>query len=176
VRSHIFFVSAISLTEARYWCFSNFSWFVTVRFFGYNGATVCNLIHRCLSAPKRKSSPLTPVLTTRIIRALPRHHCRISVVETQTCLQVFSLLSAYNTIHTTECAHFQWLRGNFISKLTTSHSANIRTLVSGLSKISFITKVLQMRCRKNEIEIFSFRGKFFSVKMSKKSRKAKRIF
>ena len=174
MRSHIFFVSAISLTEARYWCFSNFSWFVTVRFFGYNGATVCNLIHRCLSAPKRKSSPLTPVLTTRIIRALPRHHCRISVVETQTCLQVFSLLSAYNTL---QSAHISsdYAETLFPNSLP-SHSANIRTLVSGLSKISFITKVLQMRCRKNEIEIFSFRGKFFSVKMSKKSRKAKRIF
>jgi len=54
--------------------------------FGYNGAIVCILILRQLSA--RNSLPFTPVLTFRIIRVLPlRRSYRISVTETQTCQQ-----------------------------------------------------------------------------------------
>jgi len=66
--------------------------------FGYNGATVCILIHRELSA--RNSLPFTPVLTIRIIRTLPlpRRLCRVSIAETQTCLQALSLLTAHNTL------------------------------------------------------------------------------
>jgi len=71
--------------------------------FGYNDAKVCILIHRLLSAPTHKSLIFTPVLMTRIIRALLRRHCRISVAGTQTCVQASSLLSACNTLHT----HFQ---------------------------------------------------------------------
>jgi len=69
-----------------------------IAYFGYNGATVCVLIHRQLSA--RKSLPFTPVHTIRITRALPlpRRLCRASIAETQTCLQALSLLTAYNTL------------------------------------------------------------------------------
>jgi len=50
--------------------------------------------------------PITPVLTIRIIRALPfRRHCRIYIANKQTCLQVLSLLDAYNTLHSAGSAH-----------------------------------------------------------------------
>ena len=53
--------------------------------------------------PYESNFPFIPVLSTRIIRAplLPGRHCRVSIPETQTCLHVLFLLSAYNTIHTT---------------------------------------------------------------------------
>jgi len=88
---------------------------------GHNGAIVCILIHRQLSA--QKSLPFTPVCTyDQNHKNLPlRHNCRISFAEAQTCLQALSLFSAYNTLDTTqcsECTHFQWIRKNLISKLS----------------------------------------------------------
>jgi len=72
--------------------------------FGYNDATVCILIHRHLSAPMRKSSPFTPVLITRIIRALPIFDTDISftswryrlICKCWACL----VLSTQYTVHT----------------------------------------------------------------------------
>jgi len=65
---------------------------------GYNGATVCILIYWQLSLHQCESHlSFTPVLTTRMIRALPRRHCRISIAEMQTCPQALSLLCACNT-------------------------------------------------------------------------------
>jgi len=116
--------------------------------FAYSGATVCMLSHRHLSAPTRKSSPFTSVLRTRIIRALPlfRHQCRIYVVETQTCRQALSLLSAFNTVHSVH------ISGDYAKTLfRNTHPSNItyiRTWVSSWSNIAFIKNVLQMCCRK----------------------------
>ena len=45
--------------------------------FSYNDATVCILIHWQPSEPYESYLPFTPVLTTRMIRALLRRHCRI---------------------------------------------------------------------------------------------------
>jgi len=76
--------------------------------------------------PYESHLPFTPVLTTRMIRALPRCHCRIYIADTQTVLQALSLLGAYNTrneffassLETRAlCEHFQWLRKKFISNL-----------------------------------------------------------
>ena len=122
--------------------------------FGYNSATVCLLFHLQLSAPK----PFIPVLTTRFIKALPlpRCHCRISIVETQTCLQALSLLSAYNTLHSacisSDCAkkYFQFR----IAQIKPGRQSNV----------AFITKILQMCCW---MVIFFFRGNFFKGKMPK---------
>jgi len=58
-----------------------------------------------------ESLPFTPVITIRIISALPhRRNYRISIAETQTCQRALRLFRAYNTIDTTECSectHFQ---------------------------------------------------------------------
>jgi len=56
-----------------------------------------------------------------------RRHCRISIAGTQTCLLALSLLSSYNTIHSTqcsECMHFQWLR-KILLKSERSRRSNI---------------------------------------------------
>ena len=76
--------------EAHYWYVSEFLWFVTV-ILHISDTTVPqlaywpigNFLHPC------ESHLHSPVLRTRIIRALPplQHHCHIYVVETQTCLQ-----------------------------------------------------------------------------------------
>jgi len=115
---NIFFQIRIKSRLALYWS-TDLPWLFVVceiTHFGQNGATVCMLIHRQLSA--RKSLPFTPVLTIRIIRALPLpRNYRVSIVETQTCLQALILFSTYNIVDTTqcsECTHFQWLRKNLI--------------------------------------------------------------
>ena len=88
-----------------YWS-TDLPWIFMVReiaHFGQNGATVCTLIHRQLSV--RKSLLFTPILTIRIIRALPlRRNYRISIAKMQTCLQALRLFSAYNTIGTVPCS------------------------------------------------------------------------
>jgi len=62
--------------------------------FGYNGATVCTLIHRQLSAPMRKPSSIHCCA-----RPIPQRCCRISIAGTQISLHTLSLHSAYNTLH-----------------------------------------------------------------------------
>jgi len=76
--------------------------------FGYNGASLNTdpSAAFCTSL----SYSLLPVLAIRIITHPLRPKYRISIAKTQTCLQVPSLFSAYNTIDTTqcnECAHNQ---------------------------------------------------------------------
>jgi len=93
--------------------------------------------------------------TTRIIRALPlsRYHCRISIAETQTCLQALSLLGAYNTIHTTHCIHFQWFR-----KKNYFESRILQILLTSergrRSNITFITNILHVLPKKLNSNIF----------------------
>ena len=101
--------------------FPDFSWFVQLHTLGTVGPQFAswstgNFLHESLS------HSLLHVLAIRIIRALPlrRNYC-ISTAETQTCLQALRKFSAYNTIYITqcsECTHFQWLRKNLISNLT----------------------------------------------------------
>ena len=97
-------------TEAHYWCFSDFSWFVTVRL--HTWVQWCHSLHTDPPEPFCTYATvisITLVLRSRIIR-LRRHHYPIYVVETKTCLQALSLLCACNTKHTVQCTHFQWLR------------------------------------------------------------------
>ena len=146
---------------AHYWCFSDFSWFVrlytlgkTVRQFLY--CTIGNFLD-----PYESHLPFTPVLTTRIITALPLLDVIVAFLSRRRrpVLQALSLLSSYNIIHTTqcsECTHFQWLR-----KILRKSERGRR------SNISFITKSLQKFCRKNGIVVFSFIRTYFSEKKQK---------
>jgi len=90
------------------------------------GSTVCILIHRQLSAPRRKASPSYSrrLLTTRITRALPCCHCRISIAKTHTCLQPLSLLSAHKFTFTT---HFTV---HAFSAITQQNISNLVSLKS----------------------------------------------
>ena len=61
------------------------------------GAMVPHFAHWSIGSflhPYESNLPFAPVLTTRIIRALPftRRHCPISIAETQTFLQALRLL------------------------------------------------------------------------------------
>jgi len=130
--------------------------------FGYNCAAVCILFHRQLSAPIRKSSSYHSCTTTRIMRALPQRHCRISIAVTQTCLQALSLLSAHNTLHSahistsSDCAKTYF--GSHIPQILPTSERGLR------SNVAFIANTLQMCCRKNGIVIYFFRGNFFNEK------------
>jgi len=107
---------------------------------GYNGATVCILIHWQPSSPIPKSSSIHSC-TYNQIRAR-YFHCRISIAETQTCLQALNLFSACSTrnelfaLSVEMCALCkQWSRKKIISnfpyqKLQTSQRTNITTLAS----------------------------------------------
>jgi len=76
--------------------FPDFSWFMKLHTLGKNGATVCILIHRQLSA--RKSLLFTPVLTIRITRALPlRRKYHVSIARMQTCLQALRMFLVLTT-------------------------------------------------------------------------------
>jgi len=131
--------------EAHYWCFFDFAWYVTVRLhtlgtmvpqFAY--WSIGNFLHPCESQPHSLLH-----IGPESKRALPLlgRHCCIYDVEIQTCLQTWSLLSAYNTIYTTQCTHLKWLCEKFISKLTS---------LKYYEHIAFIKKVLQMGCQKVE--------------------------
>jgi len=92
----------------------------------------------------------TPVLTTRIMTALPlpRRHCRIFIAETQTCLQVLNLLLKI------------YLESR-IPQISLTSERGRRSI------IAFFTKSLQMCCPKNWIAISSFKGIIFSAKKPK---------
>ena len=68
-------------------------------------------IHRQLSAPTRKPSP---ILFEELFHFPNNVICRISIEETQTCLEALSLLSACNTLHS---AH---ISSNYEKKLRIS--------------------------------------------------------
>jgi len=72
---------------------------------------------------------------------------------------------AVHTTQRSECMHFQWLR-KILLKSERGRRYNI----------SFITKILQICCRKNGIAVFYFTGTCFIEKRPKKSQKAKLIF
>ena len=130
--------------------------------FGCSGATVWTLIlyigsflHSCESY-----LPFAPVRTGRIIRALPLYlrYCRISIAETQTCLQALSQLSAHNTLHSAQISS-DYEKNHFecsIPEILTTSERGRR------SNIAFITKIL--------------RGKFFSVKRPKKVKRPNKFF
>jgi len=69
--------------------------------FAYNGATVCMLIYRQLSAPIRKSSPIHSCTYAGIIRALPlpQHHCLISIVKRPKKSQKAKRIFKANQLH-----------------------------------------------------------------------------
>ena len=143
--------------------------------FGYNGATVCILmsigsfLHPCES-----NLPSSPVLTTRIIRVLPlpRRHSSNPVAETQTCLQALSRFSAYDTLHISHISsdtQKMYFESHIAQTLLTSERGP-------RSNIAFITNILQMRCRKNEIVIVSFRRNVFRVKGQKGAKRPNEFF
>jgi len=76
---------------------------------------------------------------------LPRHHSRISIAESQTCLQVLGLHSAYNTVHAfsvlAQKIYFQSLIPQTLPTSERGRRCNI----------AFITKILQKCWRKNGI-------------------------
>ena len=86
--------------------FLDISWFVKLYTLGKVASQFANWSISSFLRPYKSRLPVTPVLTTRIIRALPlRRHCRIFIAETQTCLQALSLLRAYTTHYTVQWVH-----------------------------------------------------------------------
>ena len=111
---------------AHFWCFSDFSCFLRLHTLGtmvpqFAYWSIDSFLH-----PYQSHLPFTPVLTTRMIRALPRCPCRIYIADTQTGLQALNLLGTYNTrneffVSSLETCllskHFQWLGKKYISNL-----------------------------------------------------------
>jgi len=111
---------------AHYWCFSDFSWFVRLHTLGTMVPQFAYWSTDSILHPYESHLPFTPVLTTRMIRALPRCPCRIYIADAQTGLQALNLLGTYNTrneffVSSLETCllskHFQWLGKKYISNL-----------------------------------------------------------
>ena len=125
------------------------------------------LIHRQLSAPRRKSSPIHSCTYDQNHNSPSTwRHRRISIAETHACPQAFRLPSNYNTIHNANISS-DYVKTLFQNSYP-SNIANIRTRA--------ITKILQMYCRKNGIVIFSFREICFSAKSPKNAKRLHEFF
>jgi len=122
---HEYFFSKLRLslawdcTRAHYWCFFDFSCSMRLHT-AYNRATICILIHRQLSAPIQKSPPIhscTYDQNHKSTSLTSLSHFYRAVADLSASVEPAECLAAYNTVHTAQCTHFQWLRKNLISKL-----------------------------------------------------------
>ena len=103
---------------------------------------------------------------------LSRRHCRISIAETQTCLQALSLLSGYNTLHSAYISS-DYTKTCFESRIPQILLTSER---GHRSNKAFVANILQMCCRKKWNSNISPQRKSFQRKKAKKSQKTKRIF
>jgi len=178
ISTEIFFRLRLSLawpcTGARSWCFSDFSWFVSLYTLGtmVPQFAVCSLQYAAWSIdsflhPYESPLPFTPVLTTQVF-PLPRRHSRISIADLSASLKPCLMLTTQWTHYYTEYAFPVFKQKNHLI----SYPANLTKSKRGRrSNRAFVTNILQNCCRKNCIVMLSFfyRERFSSIKKLKRS-------